>query len=60
MKKLLKTFVCFFIISNINSQVITYSEDWQGNTVKKDQYGNIQGTYSKDWQGNTIYTPSPK
>ena len=54
MKKLLKTVVCFFIISNINSQVITYSQDWQGNSIETDQYGNTKSTYSQDWQGNTV------
>ena len=45
-----------FAISTSFAQV-TYSKDWQGNTVKKDKYGNVLGTYSKDWQGNIIYTP---
>ena len=54
MKNLLKAIVFFFIIFNLNSQVTTYSQDWQGNTVEKDQYGNTQSTYSEDWQGNTV------
>ncbi|MBT3621221.1 MAG: hypothetical protein HN535_00500 [Flavobacteriales bacterium] len=44
---LFTTTLCF-------SQTVTYSKDWQGNTVEKDEYGNTISTYSKDWQGNTV------
>ena len=42
-----------FAISTSFAQV-TYSKDWQGNTVAKDKYGNVISTFSKDWQGNTV------
>ena len=38
------------VISGYSYSQITYSNDWQGNVVAKDQYGNTQSTYSRDWQ----------
>ena len=49
--------VLFISSSLVSYSQVTYSKDWQGNTVKKDANGNTLGTYSEDWQGNTIYTP---
>lgn len=33
-------------------QNITYSQDYYGNTVAKDQYGNVIATGSTDYYGN--------
>ena len=54
MKKTLILLVFGMIANNGFSQTTTYSQDYQGNTVAKDQYGNIQSTYSQDYQGNTV------
>ena len=32
----------------------TYSRDFNGNIVQKDQYGNILGTTSRDFNGNLV------
>lgn len=42
---------CFYTISYGQ---ITYSKDAYGNTVAKDQYGNVISTYSEDARGNTV------
>ena len=46
MKKTLILLVFGMIANNGFSQTTTYSQDHQGNTVAKEQYGNIQSTYS--------------
>lgn len=53
MKKitLLLILFCFYTISYGQ---ITYSKDAYGNTVAKDQYGNVISTYSEDARGNTV------
>ncbi len=37
------------------SQELTYSKDYAGNTVVKDQYGNIVATGSTDYAGNFVW-----
>jgi hypothetical protein len=33
-------------------------EDYLGDIIKKDRYGNIMGIYRLDYLGNWIYHPS--
>jgi hypothetical protein len=44
----------FLLITFISFSQVTYSKDVFGNTVAKDQYGNVISTYSKDVFGNTV------
>ena len=36
------------------SQKLTYSKDYNGNTIAKDEYGNIIATGSTNYNGNFV------
>jgi len=55
MKKLLFLIVFMLFTTLGFSQKLTYSKDYNGNTVAKDQYGNVVATGSKDYNGNFVW-----
>ena len=56
MKKILFS-VVFIITANLSfaQEKLTYSKDYNGNTVAKDQYGNIVATGSTNYNGDFVW-----
>ncbi|WP_341216918.1 hypothetical protein [uncultured Wocania sp.] len=55
MKKILLLFA-FVLLSTLSySQELTYSKNYNGDTVAKDKYGNIVATGSKNYNGDFVW-----
>lgn len=57
MKKLIltMTFLLVTTLSFCQNQKITYSKDYSGNTVAKDEYGNVIAIASTDYSGKLVW-----
>jgi hypothetical protein len=55
MKKILTTTLFLVVALSAKSQDITYSKDYSGRTIAKDQYGNIVAIGTTDYKGNFVW-----
>lgn len=55
MKKIIFTLELLLVTTFGFSQKLTYSKDYNGNTVAKDQYGNIVATGSTNYNWDFVW-----